>query len=344
MDLQGAGAIICSHHERWVYNLEYRRADMEIPVNMCRVRVARRVCGAGVSGAMRRKLWYCCLLAARLLSKELAVCAFVAVFLTPSLSAQQNGSANSATPGWPLHNSAPDHALPDAPGPQPPNITDRDESCSLWTVAEVQGPTISAATLQVPGKARGEYRKGCSDLKGKKLENAENHLRKALQEYPRYAAAWVLLGQVLEAGNRIEEARGACSQASGVDSGYAPAYLCLADVAAQLHEWNQTLDMADRALALAPVHDVYGYFYSAIAQFHLSHLPAAERNALQTIEADHLHRVPQTHLLLAEIYGAKHDLHAAAVQLRAYLRVAPSSPDSADVRKSLAELEGQIPQ
>jgi len=315
---------------------------MEIPVNMCRVRVARRICGTDVSGAMRRKLWHHCLLVARLLPKGLTVCAFLVVFLTPPLPAQQDGSASGATPGWPLHNSAPDHALPDALGTQPLTTVDRDESCSLWTVAEVQGSTISAATLQVPRKARGEYRKGCSDLKGKKLANAENHLRKALQEYPRYAAAWVLLGQVLEAGNRIEEARGACSQASGVDSGYTPAYLCLADVAAQLHEWNQTLDLADRALALTPVHDVYGYFYSAIAQFHLSHLPAAERNALETIKADHLHRVPQTHLLLAQIYGAKHDLPAAAVQLRAYLKVAPSSADSADVRKSLAELEGQI--
>lgn len=315
---------------------------MEIPVNMRPVRVARRISGTRASGAMRRKLWHCCLLVARLLPKELAVCVFVVVFLTPSLMAQQNGSASGATPGWPLHDSAPDHALPDALGPQLPIIADRDESCLLWTVAEVQGPTISTATLQVPGKARSEYKKGCSDLKGKKLANAENHLRKALQEYPRYAAAWVLLGQVLEAGNRIEEARGACSRASGVDSDYTPAYLCLADVAAQLHEWNQTLDLADRALALAPVHDVYGYFYSAIAQFHLSHLSAAERNALETIDADHLHRVPQAHLLLAQIYGAKHDLHGAAVQLRAYLRVAPSSPDSAGVRKSLAELEAQI--
>jgi tetratricopeptide (TPR) repeat protein len=314
---------------------------MEIPVNMGSVQVARRPCGPGVSGAMRRKLWHYCLLVARLLPRELAVCAFVVVFLKPSFPAQQNGSTN-ATPGWPVHNSAPDHAMPDALGLQPPVIAERDESCLLWTVAKAQGPTISAASLQVPEKARGEYRKGCSDLKGKKLANAENHLRKALQEYPRYAAAWVLLGQVLEAGDRIEEARGACSQASSVDSDYGPAYLCLADVAAQRQEWNQTLDLAGRALALAPLHDVYGYFYSAIAQFHLNHLPAAERNALETIDADHLHRVPQAHLLLAQIYGAKHDLHGAAVQLRAYLRVAPRSPDSAAVRKSLAELEAQI--
>jgi tetratricopeptide (TPR) repeat protein len=310
---------------------------MKIPITMCPGRVARRISGTGVSRATLRKLRYRGQLVARLLLNELAVCTFAVVFLTPSLPAQQD-----TTPGWPLHNSAPDHALPDAVGPQPPNIADTEESCLLWTVAKVRGPTISAATLKVPGKARGEYRKGCSDLKDKKLASAEDHLRKAVQEYPQYAAAWALLGQVMEAGNRIGEARSACSQASVVDSSYAPAFLCLADVAAQLNEWHQTLDLADRALTLDPVQNVYGNFYSAIAQFHLSNLPAAERNALETIAADHLHRVPQAHLLLAQIFGAKHDFYGVSVQLRAYLKVAPSSPDSAAVRESLAEIEAQI--
>jgi tetratricopeptide (TPR) repeat protein len=309
---------------------------MEIPANLCIEQVARRI-----SDAMRRNLGYRGLLVARLLLKQFALCASAVVVLTPSIWAQQGGSASSSTPGWPLHNSAPDHALPDAVGTQFPNIDKKDESCLMWTVAE--GTTVSAQTLQVPEKARDEYRKACSDMKGKKLLNAEDHLRKVVHGYPRFVAAWALLGQLLEAGKRLEEARGACSEATSVDSAYAPAYLCLADVAAQQGEWNQTLDLADRALTLEPVQDVYGYFYCAMAQFHLSHLPAAEKNAIQAIDADHLQRVPQAHLLLAQIYGAKHDFDGAATQLRAYLRVAPRAPDSAGVRKSLAELEGQIP-
>jgi tetratricopeptide (TPR) repeat protein len=213
----------------------------------------------------------------------------------------------------------------------------------MWTDAKVQRDMIGAATLKVPGKAKGEYKKGCSDLKDNKPASAENRLRKAVQEYPQYAAAWTLLGQVLGAGNRIAEARTACSQASGADSSYMPAYLCLADVAAQLNEWHQALDQANRALALDPVQNLYGNFYSAIAQFHLSNLPAAERNALEAIDADHLDRIPQAHLLLAQIYGANHDLNGVSVQLRAYLKVAPSSPDSAAVRKSLADIEAQNP-
>jgi tetratricopeptide (TPR) repeat protein len=168
-------------------------------------------------------------------------------------------------------------------------------------------------------------------------------LRKAVQEYPPYAAAWVLLGQILEAGERTAEARGACSRATTVDSSYAPAYLCLADLAARQEQWNQALHMADRALAIVPVQDVFGYFCMAVAQLHLGQLAAAETNALQTVGADHSYRVPQAHLLLAQIHGAKHDLADEAAQLRAYLKVAPNSPYSAGVRNSLAELEGQIP-
>ena len=311
---------------------------MKMPVTVRSLRVAPRICGSAVSLAGLRKLKYCGRLVTRLLLIELALCAFAVVFLTPSLRAQQD-----TTPGWPLHSSAPDHALPDAVGPQSPSVVGATESCLMWTDANVQRAMIGAATLKVPGKARGEYKKACSDLKDKKLASAEDHLRQAVQEYPQYAAAWALLGQVLDAGNRIEEARTACSQASGADSSYMPAYLCLADVAAHLNEWHQTLDQANRALALEPVQNLYGNFYSAMAQFHLSNLPAAERNALEAIDADHLHRIPQAHLLLAQIYGANHDLNGVSVQLRAYLKVAPNSPDSVAVRKSLADIEAQNP-
>jgi hypothetical protein len=61
----------------------------------------------------------------------------------------------------------------------------------------------------------------------------------------------------------------------------------------QQKQWNH-LDMADRALAVVPAQDVYGCFYTAMAQFHLSQLAAAESKPLQTIGADNFHRLPQS--------------------------------------------------
>lgn len=270
-------------------------------------------------------------------TSRIALCAVALLTLASHLAAQHD-----STPGWPLHNSAPDHATADASGAMPTFDPDLDESCILWTITQSHAATVSAATLKIPGNAKGEYRKSCSDLKDKKPASAEEHLRKALEEYPQYAAAWALLGQLLEAENKTSEARDACSQASTADTGYAPAYLCLADIAAQLKDWHLTLDMADRSLALVPQHNVYGNFYSAMAQFHLEQFPEAESDALKTIDADHSHRIPQAHLLLAQIYNARHDSRGVAYEFRAYLKVAPHAADADAVRKSLADAEAQI--
>lgn len=245
-------------------------------------------------------------------------------------------------PPWPFTNPDAEHGRVTAPelGMQPSEASS-GESCSLWDAPEVKRSAVSASRLQVPPKAKGEYTKACTDVRHKKLASAENHLHNAVQQYQSYADAWVLLGQVLEAGNHVGQAQTACSEATRADSNYTPGYLCLADVAGQQKQWNQTLDMANRALAIAS-QDVYGYFYTAMAEFHLNQFAEAESNALQTINADHSHRVPQVHLLLAQIYGSKHDLHNAAAQLRVYLKVAPDSANAPQVRASLAQLETQI--
>ena len=271
------------------------------------------------------------------IARSLAVCAFAVLLFNPSLAAQHD-----STPGWPLHSSAPDHALPDATGSITPVVPDADESCLLWSIEKMPG-TISATALKVPGRAKGEYQKACNDLKVKKLDSAEEHVRKAVQLYPQYAAAWALLGQVLEAGKHIEDARDACAKASGVDARYAPAYLCLADLAAQVNDWHLALDFADRSLALVPQQNIYGHFYSAMAQFHLEQLPQAASDAQKAIDDDVSHRVPQAHLLLAQIYGAQNDLYGVSVQLRAYLKAAPNAPDAAAVKKSLADVDSQVP-
>jgi tetratricopeptide (TPR) repeat protein len=272
-----------------------------------------------------------------------AVCVFLFSLPACALPAQQSSSSSGATPGWPMHDSAPRHGLPDAVGTAPEKSSQNTGSCLLWTVASAPANTVSTAALQIPGKARAEYEKACGDLRDAKFETAENHLHKAIQFYPKYADAMVLLGQLLAAHNRVDDAVGLCSQAAGVDPDFVPAYLCLADTSGQLRHWDQTQEFADHALKLNPMQNCYGHFYLAVAQFHLSQFSGAEKNALQTIDDDHQHRLPQAHLLLAQIYGNRNDLKNVASQLRAYLQVAPKSPDAPNVRKRLEDIESQVP-
>ena len=255
-----------------------------------------------------------------------------------SLRAQQQ---QDTTPAWPMHDSSPQHAIADVGGDLP-LLVQPDDSCLLWTEGKTDAATVSAANLKAPPAAHDEYKKACVDLKAKHFADAEAHVRKAIDLDPNYPGAWALLGQVLEANQKFEDAKTACSHATTVDAAYAPAYLCLSDLAAQKDDWQASLDFADRSLTLDPIQNAYGHFYIAVAQVHLGQVSQAQSSALDAVDADHQHRVPQIHLLLAQIYGQQGDLKDAAAQLRTYLKVAHNPPDAADVKKSLAQLNSQI--
>jgi tetratricopeptide (TPR) repeat protein len=270
--------------------------------------------------------------------------AIIALFVTldPFVAISQQGNGNTP-PGWPLHDSSPVHASADGIGSGGlPLLVQPDESCLLWTMGKKNAPTVSAANLSAPQPARDEYKKACLELKAKHLDLASEHLHKALEIDPQYPGAWALLGQVLEAQQQIPEAKSACSQASTADAGYAPAYLCLSDLAGQQNDWEHSRQFADRALALDPVQNAYGHFYLAVAQVHLGSLATAESSAHEAIDADREHRIPQAHLLLAQIYGSQNELPRAADELKAYLKVAHNAPNAAEVKKSLAQVEAQI--
>ena len=106
----------------------------------------------------------------------------------------------------------------------------KEEAGLRWTVAGVQGATISIARLEVPKGARKDFDSACSALKDKKLPAAEDRVRKAIEKYPNYVTAWVMLGQILNTKQQPTEARDACSHALTADANYVPAYLCMADV------------------------------------------------------------------------------------------------------------------
>ena len=215
----------------------------------------------------------------------------------------------------------------------------KEENCFLPPLNGVRGPTVELSTLQIPAKAKREYEDGCAALRNKKAADAENHLRKAVKQYPKYSAAWVLLGQTLEAQQKADEAREACSQPVSSDSNYRPAYFCLADIAGRSQHWDEVLKFSNRALELDPSSDAVGYAYNAAANLNLHNLPQAEKSALRAAEIDKNNTDPRIHFLLAQIYEAKGDRAGEAAQLREYLKYASDPADVVMVKSYLAELE-----
>ncbi len=186
----------------------------------------------------------------------------------------------------------------------------------MWPLTGVHSPTAGVASLEVPGQARKDLQRACSAASDKKLAKAEEHLRKALREDAQYPAAWVLLGQVLKAQQKPDEARNACSQALRVDPNYLPADLCLADLCALEPRWEEMLRFATTAVALDPANDPHVYFYAAGAYFGLHRLPEAEKSALKGAEIDKAKREPRIHFLLAQIYEIERKPDAEAAQLQ----------------------------
>jgi hypothetical protein len=226
-----------------------------------------------------------------------------------------------------------------AAGEHGKTLAEKDPTCLLPPLSRMSSPTVAVGQLHRAARARNEYQQGCEALRKKKRGNAEKHFRKALHEYRKYAAAWVTLGQVLAAQQRPAEARNACLQASVVEPSYVAAYLCLADIAARAHSWDEVLRSSGRALELDPSTNAVAYEYHAAANLNLRNLAAAEKSGLRAVQIDREHREPRVHFVLAQIYEAKGDSANEAVQLRDYLRYSDSAPDAAMVEQYLSDLE-----
>jgi tetratricopeptide (TPR) repeat protein len=217
----------------------------------------------------------------------------------------------------------------------------KESSCFLPPLNAWRPATAAVADMQVSAKSQREFDDGCAALRKKNVADAETHLRKAVKQDPKYSAAWVLLGQVLEAQQKTADARDACTQPVTAGIKYVPAYLCLADISAHSKQWDDVLALSGHALELDPANDAVAYSYNALANFNLHHLPEAEKSALKAAEIDKSNADPRVHFLLAQIYEAKGDRPGEVAQLREYLKFATDPNDQAMVKQYLSELDGQ---
>jgi tetratricopeptide (TPR) repeat protein len=278
----------------------------------------------------------------------------------PALAQQGGGGIHPAPP--PSTPASPSTKPTTAPPPQPPHFPSatnpwdqneliqrssnkqvsskivKNDTCFLPPLNGPLPATVGVADLQIPGKAQRDHSDGCVAMGNNNTAEAESHFRKAVKQWPKYWAAWVVLGQLLEAQQKTKEADDACSQPLATEAGYLPAYLCLADISARSESWDKVLSLSNRAMAIDPSVAV-AYDYHAAANFHLHNLPAAEKSALRAVELDKNNTDPRIHFLLAQIYEAKGDHAGEAAQLREYLKYTRNPDDVAMIKQYLSDLD-----
>jgi tetratricopeptide (TPR) repeat protein len=155
---------------------------------------------------------------------------------------------------------------------------------------------------------------------------AEDHARRAVEIYPDYAVAWVVLGQALTAGHKDSEAVKACKQAMKVDPRHVAPYICLAQFAERTNRWDDVYTFSNQARSLDPANNPYVFFCAAMADLHLNRYAQAELDGLSAERLDNGNQIPELQLLLAEVYRAKGDKIDEATELQKFSELLLTTP------------------
>jgi len=205
--------------------------------------------------------------------------------------------------------------------------------------AKTEGVTVSATLYTAPKDAKKAYEKGLEAEKNNKFEDARKYFEKAVETYPQHANAWFHLGTILQKDNQNEAALTAYTKATAADSHFLPPYLALTSLAGAAENWTDVLSLTDHILESDPLNYPSAHFYNAVANYKLKKFDDAEKAALRAVRVDLQNRIPQLHLLLAEIFSRKNDYANTVSEMQTYLKVAPNAKNADQVKEQIARFE-----
>lgn len=208
---------------------------------------------------------------------------------------------------------------------------------TLHRLAQVQGFTISATSAAAPDKARKDYEKGLELEKKQKWDEALGKFQKAVDQYPRYAAAFFEMGQMQLRKSDLPAAQTAYRQAIAADAKFISPYQMLAEIALQQRGWAELAETSGEVVRLNPVNFPQYWLYNGTAHFQLKHYDEAEKSVLQGLHVDTEHRFPKLEHLMGVLLATKRDFAGAAEHIETYLRLAPRATDAQFARSQVEE-------
>ena len=208
--------------------------------------------------------------------------------------------------------------------------------------AAEEGQTVSMISLAAPKDAKKAYDKGIDSLKKKKWGDAQTNFEKAVEAYPKYAAAWYELGLLRLDQGQPDMARKYFDTALQHDPKFIKPYLQIELMAFQAQRWSELAEVTERIIRLDAFDYPQAHFFRAVAEFNQQDLEEAEKSIREAEKLDTRHLIPKISHLLAVILAYKKDYPAAAERFRAYLKYAPDAEDAPKVRAQLEDTEKKI--
>lgn len=138
----------------------------------------------------------------------------------------------------------------------------------------VRGSFVSSTTKAASEKAKISYKKAIKELRKWRVTPAIEQLTKAVVEYPEFAEAWTLLGNVHSLQLKKSSAREAWEQAVKADPQFLGPYLLLARKAMNESDWSEVERLAEQIISINPQFTA-GHLYLGVAKFNNRDLEGA---------------------------------------------------------------------
>jgi len=195
--------------------------------------------------------------------------------------------------------------------------------------------SISVAQYKVPDKARDEFKKAKEASSKQKLDEAQKHIAKALEIYPKYADALTLRGILKLDAKDQDGAVADLQQALEFDGNNAMAYLVLGAALNMQSKYDDAIRALERGEALSP-NSWQAYFEMGKSLVGKAQYEPALRQ-LDRAQALAPAEYPLIHLVKAHAMLALNNYSDAMTELQAYLDKEPRGPNSQQAQKMLAQ-------
>lgn len=208
---------------------------------------------------------------------------------------------------------------------------------------DVQGTTVSLNALSAPKNAKKAYQKARKELgkKEPKLDKVTQELDKAVKEFPEFASAWHLMGEVRLHLQDEQGARQAFAKSIEADPNYLSPYLALARLEVESSNWNQALGLTTTLVKLDPYLPLSQY-YHGVSNYYSGQMEQAADFLGRLEESGQGKNFPATHYLLGTIHSQKGDIPAAAREYQLFIERSTVAEELKDkLREQIKQWESE---
>lgn len=196
---------------------------------------------------------------------------------------------------------------------------------------------VNAELLSVPERARNHYQKGIEESGKDNREAAIEEFKLAIAEHPSFTMAFNELGvQYLKLG-RLEEADQAFQSALKIDPDSFAALTNRGIAMVMMNRYGEAVPVLRDALKENDQSAVCHYFLGQ-ALANLGLFDEAEKELVISLKMGK-EQMKEAHRILAIIYSSRGAKKQAAKELEAYLKLAPNTPDAAQIKERIRLLK-----